>query len=432
MQSVKPLADTSDDMSVSGDSCVDMEIEEFNQTNDRGIEFRGLDAVRVSVSAVTHRNTPIRTFRVGTLSSLSEQDELRTELDNHAESCVVSEETALIIHDFERPVSVFGYKEDVSNTQHCRTVSAVVAYDHPETGDTYYLVFHQSIDIPGMKANLLCPMQVRVCDHRVNDEPKYMALTPTDEHHAIVLRTVEDDQDDLVIPLSLNGVVSYFPCRRPSREEWEQSGDSQRIDMTSEDLEWDPKSLDFAQQEEEMLGANGRLREPRTKWTEDMTIAALNTVPEVYLPEGDFGIALEQNVASIHLGKKGHAVDAETLAKRWGISLKTALKTLQSTTQRVVRTTLHPTLSRRFRTNDRQLRYRRMMHILFSDTFFASTPSWLRKNICAQIYATSFGWCRIFPMRSKADTHETLSLLAARDGVPPKIVMDGSKEQQLG
>ena len=34
-------------------------------------------------------------------------------------------------------------------------------------------------------------------------------------------------------------------------------------------------------------------------------------------------------------------------------------------------------------------------------------------------------------MKNKVDTHETLSLFFKRNGVPPKIVMDGSKEQKL-
>ena len=35
-------------------------------------------------------------------------------------------------------------------------------------------------------------------------------------------------------------------------------------------------------------------------------------------------------------------------------------------------------------------------------------------------------------MAKKGDAHEALSLLFQRDGVPPKIIVDGSKEQTLG
>ena len=92
---------------------------------------------------------------------------------------------------------------------------------------------------------------------------------------------------------------------------------------------------------------------------------------------------------------------------------------------------LNPTLSRRFRTNDRQLRYRRLPCTLFADTMFSSVAS-RRMNTCAEVYVHRNGWKRAYPMRSKADTHETLSLLFAREGVPASIVIDGSKEQTKG
>ncbi len=50
----------------------------------------------------------------------------------------------------------------------------------------------------------------------------------------------------------------------------------------------------------------------------------------------------------------------------------------------------------------------------------------------AQIYSTSFGWARAHPMKRKGEAHETLSLMFHRDGVPPTMVTDGSKEQTLG
>ena len=73
------------------------------------------------------------------------------------------------------------------------------------------------------------------------------------------------------------------------------------------------------------------------------------------------------NVAS----KKGVKVDSETLSKRWCIDRKKALNTVRRTTQRGVRTYLHPSLSRRYPTNDRMLRYRCLPHPVFSDTLKA-------------------------------------------------------------
>ena len=100
--------------------------------------------------------------------------EQRTELDSHADTSVVGKELALLIHDYDTPVHVHGYTEEVGRSSNCHVISAVIAYDHPETGDVYMLVNNQAILIPEMENNLLCPMQLR--DHclAVNDKPKYM------------------------------------------------------------------------------------------------------------------------------------------------------------------------------------------------------------------------------------------------------------------
>jgi hypothetical protein len=106
-------------------------------------------------------------------------------------------------------------------------------------------------------------------------------------------------------------------------------------------------------------------------------------------------------------------------------------RTVVMTTQHWVRTCLNPTLSRCFLTNDRMLCYKQLPHTVFTDTMFAATPS-KRGNKMAQVYSTSFGWARAHPMKSKGEAHETLSLVFHRDGVPPTMVVEDSKEQTIG
>jgi hypothetical protein len=129
--------------------------------------------------------------------------------------------------------------------------------------------------------------------------------------------------------------------------------------------------------------------------------------------------------------RKAPGVDFMTLSKRWCISPHKAQRTLTRTTQHGVRKCLDPSLSRRLPTNDRMLRYKRMPHPCFTDTHVAGTPS-KQGNKYAQAYCTSFGWTCAHPMTRKGEAHETLSLLFHRDGVPPVMIMDGSKEQTLG
>ena len=66
------------------------------------------------------------------------------------------------------------------------------------------------------------------------------------------------------------------------------------------------------------------------------------------------------DVCNVYMDKCKGAIDHITLANRWQISLDKAKNTVHRTTQWGICTILHPTLSRRFQTNDLMLHYRRM------------------------------------------------------------------------
>ena len=179
-----------------------------------------------------------------------------------------------------------------------------------------------------------------------------------------------------------------------------------------------------------MLQADGRLKDSIESRSLKHTISILNTIPQSETPEFHLCDAIHshvhackdahalQTVASVASGIRKPCIQAAKLAKNWGIGLETATRTVEATTQRGLRTVLHNTLSRRFRTNDRQLRYRRLTNEVFTDTLESPVPSWFRQNRYAQVFATRFGWSRVFPMRCKADAHDGLSLQAQCDGVP--------------
>ena len=101
----------------------------------------------------------VHTVRVSSLKTEMETIG-RAELDSHADTSVIGDATALVIQDFDRPVNVHGYDDSVAQREGCRTVTGVVAYDHPSTGVTYMLILHQAILIPCMKVTLISPMQL--------------------------------------------------------------------------------------------------------------------------------------------------------------------------------------------------------------------------------------------------------------------------------
>ena len=91
----------------------------------------------------------------------------------------------------------------------------------------------------------------------------------------------------------------------------------------------------------------------------------------------------------------------------------------------------NPSLSRRFRTNDQQMRYRRLRAKVFTDTLQASVKS-KRGNRYAQAFVTAFHWYRVYPMEKKSKSHDGLSTMFTRDGVPNVLIMDNLKEQIIG
>ena len=87
---------------------------------------------------------------------------------------------------------------------------------------------------------------------------KYLIVpNNVDEHeHSIVIPS--GNGDELNIPLSLHGVTSYFPTRKPTLDEYNKADhDDTIIDVTYDSPEWDPHSETFNNQEIEACRAVG-------------------------------------------------------------------------------------------------------------------------------------------------------------------------------
>ena len=189
----------------------------------------------------------LRTVRLGRcdFSSVSHNElESSLELDSHADtSCLGG--GALIILDHEQPVTVQGYDPALGQKTY-QTVSGVIGFDHPQSGARHFLVIHQAVHIPNLDHHLLCPMQVRMNGHAINECPRFMTAAPDSETHAII---AEDQTcDSIIMPLHLRGVTSYLAVSRVTADEWER-GDCPVIHLTSPTLRWDPNDLTFAEQE---------------------------------------------------------------------------------------------------------------------------------------------------------------------------------------
>ena len=107
-------------------------------------------------------------------------------------------------------------------------------------GETVILVVHQALYM-GRKhsGSLLCPNQLRCNGVRVDDCPKHLGLGLNTRHSII------SKEDDLEIPLEMDGTISYFETHVPTKAEINKC---RHIVLTSPE-EWDPKSDDFGRNE---------------------------------------------------------------------------------------------------------------------------------------------------------------------------------------
>ena len=105
-------------------------------------------------------------------------------------------------------------------------------------------------------------MQCRLSGVGIDETPKFLQRNPTEVSHAIVLDEPEEDKQ-LIIPLSIMGVSSFFTCRKPTRLEYDNV-DIPRIHVTAEAPDWDPSDREFAQREEAMTDFRGAVIDGKT------------------------------------------------------------------------------------------------------------------------------------------------------------------------
>ena len=148
--------------------------------------------------------------------------------------------------------------------------------------------------------------------------------------------------------------------------------------------------------------------------------------------DGDYstGLIKKSQVRSIRTGQKGRTLNAEILAKRFKISIEMAKKTLLVTIQISTRVSDEPSLTRKYRTNDRMLRYARMQCDSFMVTMFATKDAKsLRGFTSCQVFATEFGHAFVVPIEDKRGSNIALSIKRhfKEKGVPLHLIYDQAR-----
>ena len=200
-----------------------------------------MDVIRGSISASN-----------GNDITMEGGEEARTDLDSHANMCVVGHE-AVIINKSGRHAEVNAFTKEVEKLHQVPIVDAAIAYDCPYSLKTYVLIIRNALHVPSMDHNLIPPFILREAGVEVNDVPKIHVDNPSVDHHSIYFKEV-----NLRIPLALWGVFSYFPSRKPTSDELDSCD---KVIATPDSPDWNPHSDVYARNEENYLDWEGNIIE---------------------------------------------------------------------------------------------------------------------------------------------------------------------------
>ena len=109
----------------------------------------------------------------------------------------------------------------------------------------------------------------------------------------------------------------------------------------------------------------------------------------------------------------------------WNIDIKTAKRALHVTTQKGVRTAIHPLLCR-YCVNHLHWKRRQLKGDWYSDTLFSEVTS-LQVNVCAQQF-TNGNDTLIHPLSLKSKVGQALTEFSDDGGIPDLLMTDGALE----
>jgi hypothetical protein len=100
--------------------------------------------------------------------------------------------------------NVSPFSKDYKPMKDVPIASVVTIYDDPQTGIAIFLVIHEALYFgSAIKQSLLCPNQMRTNGLTVHDVPR--------QFDQASLHLIEFPRHDLMIPLQMEGVISYMP-----------------------------------------------------------------------------------------------------------------------------------------------------------------------------------------------------------------------------
>lgn len=151
-------------------------------------------------------------------------------------------------------MKVNAFASEVGSLNNIPVVDAVIVYDCPFTGESYFLLMYNCLYIPSMECHLIPPFILREAGLLVNDTPKIQSMKPDEDTHVIY-----DSESEMRIHLGLNGIFSYFKCRSIAEDEMRNWQQYKVVESTPMGQKWDPYNPVYREEEEAMLDGRGEV-----------------------------------------------------------------------------------------------------------------------------------------------------------------------------
>jgi hypothetical protein len=256
----------------------------------------------------------------------------RAEIDTRADT-VCAGSTFLLHESTGKVVDVSGFHDSLGAIKDIQVGTCVTAVDLEN--ETIIACFPQSLYFGDTMENSLIP-PIQMWEHGITVD-----VVPKQYSDGRSLHGIHHPDENVFIPFSLHGCISYFPSRLPNNAEL----NSCRWVTFTSDAEWQPLSEHFNEAERAMK-SHHRYMDPRhlhyDRHGEELdgrNIGAFtrlnNNLIENCLPNlclYDFDEALvtyERQVMATSSNVHRSNIPIEILAKRWGTSVATATDTLQ-------------------------------------------------------------------------------------------------------
>ena len=159
---------------------------------------------------------------------------LFTKLDAHANMAVIGKQAFVFSHSGQYD-NMQVLAEEVKGLPTAPIVDAVIAYDHPFSGETYILVVRNALCVPTMEINLMPFVILREAGFILNDTQQMHCDEPSVEGLSLF-----DEESGLKISFTLNEMLSVVASQPLDEQEVASAENYQTVFLTPDSNSWDP------------------------------------------------------------------------------------------------------------------------------------------------------------------------------------------------